>query len=89
MSSMIEELWLGNLCPEEHARIDTPEMKELLSLIRDNRERLCEGLTEAQKERLERYDDCTDELASITERDAFVLGFRLGMRLAAEAFFGL
>lgn len=57
-------------------------------MINTNRDKLCEGLTEAQEERLRRYDECIDELESITEREAFAMGFRLGLRLAAEAFCG-
>ena len=46
------------------------------------------SMTEAQVERLSRYDDCIDELENITAREAFAVGFRLGMRFAAEAFCG-
>jgi len=64
---------------------DTAEVVELVEPINTNRERLCESLTEAQVERFSRYDDCIDELENITAREAFAVGFRLGMRFAAEA----
>ena len=44
-----------------------------------------EGLTEAQKELLEKYDECQNELSAKTEKNAFVQGFCLGMRLLAAA----
>lgn len=89
MKSTIEELWFSDVCRSDQAQYDTPESKKLLEMIVDNRERLCNGLTEAQKERLRCYDDCVEELKDLDERDAFVWGFRLGLRLAAETFCGL
>ena len=43
-------------------------------------------LTEKQKETLEKFEDCRNEMHSVTERDAFAYGFRLGVRLMAESF---
>ena len=39
-----------------------------------------------QKETLEKFEDCMNEMHSVTERDAFSYGFRLGVQLMAEAF---
>lgn len=88
MRSMVEELWFSNICRSEQEE-DKSETKALLELLSTNREKLCETLTDAQKERLSRYDDCVDELGGLRERDAFAFGFCLGMRMAAEAFCGL
>ena len=49
-------------------------------------EELDGSLTEKQKETLEKFEDCMNEMHSITERDAFSYGFRLGVQLMAEAF---
>ena len=38
------------------------------------------------EETLEKFEDCMNEMHSITERDAFSYGFRLGVRLMAESF---
>ena len=88
MKSIIEELWFSNICRSEQGE-DAPKAKALLELISTNREKLCDTLTDAQKERLSRYDDCVDELEGLRESDAFAFGFCLGMRMAAEAFCGL
>ena len=61
-------------------------LKELLKLVARNREELGESLTEKQKETLEKFEDCMNEMHSITERDAFSYGFRLGVQLMAESF---
>ena len=51
-----------------------------------NREKLDGTLTEKRKEPLEKFEDCMNEMHSITERDSFSYGFRLGVQLMAEAF---
>ena len=43
-------------------------------------------LTDKQKETLEKFEECMNEKHSITERDAFSYGFRLGVQLMAKAF---
>ena len=35
MSSIIKELWHGNIIPQEDSRINSKEMKELLGYIRE------------------------------------------------------
>ena len=88
MKSMIEELWFNNICRSEQEE-DTSEAKVLLGLISTNREKMCEIMTDTQKERLSSYDDCIEELEGLRERDAFVYGFSLGLRMVSEAFCGL
>ena len=61
-------------------------LKEVLKLVARNREELDGSLTEKQKVTLEKFEDCLNEMHSITERDAFSYGFRLGVHLMAESF---
>ena len=84
---LLDELWYGNIEPYEQYTKGDKRLKELLPLIARNRSELKETLTDKQKEILEKFEDCTNEMHSVTERDAFSYGFRLGMRLAVEAFF--
>ena len=42
-------------------------------------------LTQAQQETFEKFKDCASELGDKNEMMSFVLGFKLGMRLAVEA----
>ena len=42
--------------------------------------------TDKQKEALQKYEETMNEMYSVTERDAFSYGFRLGVRLMAESF---
>ena len=83
---IIKELWYGNVAPFEQCTQGDKQMKELLSLMARNRDELGEGLTEKQKETLEKFEEALNEMHSIAERDAFSYGLRLGIRLMAEAF---
>ena len=85
MDNILEKLWYGNVAPWEQTGRHDREYKELAALLCRNRDRLTEGLTEAQKELLEKYDDCQSELSAKTEKNAFVQGFCLGTRLLAAA----
>ena len=83
---IINELWYGNISPFEQCTRGDKRLKELLKLVAQNREELDGTLTDKQKETLEKFEDCMNEMHSITERDAFSYGFRLGVQLMAEAF---
>ena len=86
MESIIEELYYGNITPSERSFRRTGEYAHILQLITRNEEKLTEALTEAQKETFEKFKDGTSEISSMTEVTAFTLGFKLGLRLTAEAF---
>ena len=93
MMKTIDELWYGNVSPFEQCTRGDKRLKELLKLVARNREELDGTLTrqdpsDAQraKETLEKFEKCMNEMHSITERDAFSYGFRLGVQLMAEAF---
>ena len=83
---IIRELWYGNVAPFEQCTRGDKQMKELLSLMARNRDELGASLTDKQKETLEKFEDCMNEMHSVTERDAFSYGFRLGVQLMAESF---
>ena len=82
---IINELWYGNISPFEQCTRGDKRLKELLKLVARNREELDGSLTEKQKETLDKFEGCMNEMHSITERDAFSYGFRLGVQLMAEA----
>ena len=86
MRSILNELWYGNVSPFEQCTRGNKRLKELLKLVARNREDLDGTLTEMQKDALEKFEDCMNEMHSITERDAFSYGFRLGVQLMAESF---
>jgi len=84
MKSIFEEIWYGNIDPQLDATRDNKEVKNLLSLAVQNREKLCEKLNDEEKEILEKYDDCQIEMNSLIEREIFRYAVSLGMRLSIE-----
>lgn len=88
MKSIIEEMYYGNITPSECSFRRTGEYAHILQLITRNEKKLTETLTEAQKKTFEKFKDNTSEISSMTEVTAFTLGFKLGLRLTAEAFIG-
>lgn len=86
MSSIIEELYYGNIPLSERDFKRNSEYAHVLLLATRNEDKLVETLTEVQKETFEKLKDNTLELTSMTEVTAFTLGFKLGLRLTAEAY---
>ena len=86
MNSIIEDLYYGNSPLSEQGFRRTGEYAHVLQLAARNEEKLIGTLTEAQKETFGKFKDNTSELTSMTEVTAFTLGFKLGLRLTAEAY---
>ena len=84
MTHIIQELWHGNIVPQEDSRNNTKEMKELISYIARHDEDLEKLLTEEQKAIFEKYQDCWNEYVSLAEAAIFEYAFRLGARLTME-----
>lgn len=84
MRSILEELFYGNICPNTDCRSYDKETKQLMGYIADHHDSLLSTLTDQQKETLEKFDDCYNELTDINEREIFVYAFKLGMRIAID-----
>ncbi|MBQ4585175.1 MAG: hypothetical protein IJA82_03100 [Clostridia bacterium] len=84
MTSMIDELWYGNVSPMDDTRNNTEEMKELMSYIARHQEELIATLTDEQKAIFEKFDDCLSEYASKAQKAIFSYAFKLGARLVLE-----
>ena len=86
MESTIEELYYGNIPLSERGFKKNSEYAHILQLVSRHEENLPSTLTEAQKETFDKFKDGTAEIESLTEVAAFTIGFKLGLRLTAEAF---
>ena len=86
MFDTLKNFYRGHLVPDEKDGPNRPYIQDLLQLRDNNRERLCQGLTEEQKEILEKYDCQTTEMIELIREDSFISGYRMGTRLTAEAF---
>ena len=85
MVGVIEELWYGNIDPQIQITEGNKEIKSLLNLMGKNRDELSGTLTDKQKEILEKYDDCVNEMYCIIERETFAYAFSLGARFMLES----
>ena len=84
MKSIINELWHGNIIPQEDSRTNSKEMKELLGYMARHHEDLEKTFTDEQKETFEKFHDCWSEYISLTEAATFEYAFKLGMQIAIE-----
>ena len=82
MKSIINELWHGNIIPQEDSRNNTKEMKELLGYMSRHHEDLEKSFTDEQKEVFERFHDCQSEYMSLGEAAICEYAFKLGARIA-------
>ena len=80
----LEDLYYGNLFPQEKCSRLDDEVKELLKLLNRNEEKLTATLSEEQKDTFEKYKDCNCEISEICEREIFLNGFRLGARIIID-----
>ena len=84
MKSIINELWHGNIVPQEDSRNNSPEMKELMEYMARHHDDLLKTLNDEQKEIFEKFEECWSEYMSLAEAAIFEYAFRLGMQIAIE-----
>ena len=82
---MIEDLFYGNICPCEKYLTRGSEYSQLLDKAVKNEEKLSALLSPQQKEVYEKVKDCMTDMNNILEKEAFIDGFRLGIKLMAES----
>ena len=86
MSNVIEELYYGNLEPQELTTEITPKLKKKLSSLAKKEEELSAMLPEKEKELFVKYVLAYNEFSSIGNSDSFITGFRLGARFTYDTF---
>ena len=86
MFDTLKDFYRGRLAPNEKDGSNRLFIQDLLQLRASNREKLCQSLTEEQKEILAKYDCQMDEVIELIREDSFISGYRLGTRMTAEAF---
>ena len=85
MYNLINSLWNGNLKPAKYFCEDDKQIKELESLIEQNKEKLTVVLKGEEQKRFEIYNDCIDEYISAVCEQAFCKGFGCGAKIITEA----
>ena len=80
----IQDLYYGRISPYEMSISTTPEYQKLKALAGKNEDLLRETLSDEQKELLEKLIECITDISSISERDMFITGFQLGVKLMID-----
>ena len=81
----LEDFYFGNITPSEYRQ--KKDTKKKLSEMTDLIDELESLLTdEQQKEKIEQIDSCQLSLIALSERDAFIEGFKLGVKMATEIY---
>ena len=86
MSNIIEELFYGNLEPQELTTELTPRLKKKLNELVKKEEELTDMLPEKEKELFANYVNAYNEFSSISNSAGFVSGFRFGARFVYDTF---
>ena len=80
----IQDLYYGRISPYEMNISTAPEYQKLKTLADKNEDLLRETLSDEQKELLDKLIESITNISSISERDMFIAGFRLGMKLMID-----
>jgi len=78
---ILEELWLGQVAPIEHAFPKTEEHRQAMRQIEKSRQALETMLPQEGQIILASYGEAEIQVQDHAERDAFAQGFRLGAKL--------
>ena len=81
--SILQELWYGNIRPNED-KVISDEEKRLMELIARHHETLSSSLKNEDLDVFEKYADCFTEYASLIEAQAFEIGFKLAVNLLID-----
>ena len=82
----LENLYYGNIVPADKDIRRGSEYSKLLNLSVRNEEKLLPTLSKEQKVIFEKYKDCVIEMNSISEKEVFIQGVKLGIKIIAETY---
>ena len=81
--STLQDLWYGNLRPSENREISEEE-KNLLDSMASQQESLFAFLKDNGLKIFKEYIEYNEKYASLVERQAFEIGFKLAVKLLTE-----
>ena len=84
MRDTLEDLYYGNITPCDKRIKSGSPLQQVLDEAEQCEERLAAQLNNEGKALLHRLVDAENEASSTIALENFILGFRLGMRLAVE-----
>ena len=84
MRNILEDLYYGNITPGVQQIMPDSELKRATDRVARFESQLTERLDEDGQTILAKLIESRDEVESITARENFILGFRLGARITME-----
>ena len=84
MRNILEDLYYGNITPSARQITPNSELKRATDRVARFEGQLTERLDEDGQVILAKLIESRDEIESITARENFILGFRLGARITME-----
>ncbi len=84
MKSFIEELYYGNIDPQNSGFEDDESVQRTLRTISENEDWLTEHLTGEEKKRFLDFADAWSAFNGDATLDGFITGFRLGARFVLD-----
>ena len=81
----LEDFYFGNVSPSEYnqGRDTKKKLSEMMKLLDELRSMLTTG---QHKEKLEQIESCQLSLIALSEKDAYIEGFKLGVKIATEIY---
>ena len=86
MKSFIEELYYGNIDPQNSGFEDNESVQRELRTISENEDWLAERLNGEEKKRFLDFADAWSAYNGDATLDGFITGFRLGARFVVDTF---
>ena len=81
----LENFYFGNINPSDYRQ--STEVRKKLSAMTDLIEELSTLFeNDRQKEKIDQLADKQTELIALSERDAYIEGFKLGVRMTTEIY---
>ena len=81
----LENFYFGNINPSEYRQSKGTKKKlaEMTKLLYELRSMLT---TEQQKEKLEQMENCQLSLIALSEKDAYIEGYKIGVKMTTEIY---
>ena len=86
MSNILEELYYGNIEPQELNSKLSGKLSKKLNALTEKEEQLTAKLTDEDKEMFIDYVNTYNEFLSLSNSDSFISGFRLGAEFSYDTF---
>ena len=81
----LENFYYGNISPHECIVKQTGTFAKVLNKLTKYEDTLTATLSGEQKSLFEKYNETNAKLCGISEKEAFIKGFKLGLRFMSEA----